>query len=1327
MSATSALKGYRTQFLYSLNRILFDFKKDYIFQPEGKFEDLDILDSNHNYIEIIQVKNKNESLVFSDLVSKKTSFFERAIKAIEHSPSVTIKLISFSTISEELTDLNKLEKKLKKKGYKDIVVKQILNNYKFEIFQESEIEIELLKKLKELSLFTDPKIALELLLYWLFIAGEKQESIISKELISKLEKIGKFTNEQLSFNNHFGNTIIPFSTKSILNDDIETYKEGFYYGISAKYEHILANLDVYRKDKLDAINDAFSRDNIVFIYGASGQGKSTLAYRYINDFTSNNTSYELKVSQNLKEVYETINSLEALSKGLDFPILLYIDIKPQDVYWNDILKELYGKKNLRFLITIRQEDWNKATLRADFKFSEIDLTFNKNEAEIIYNNLTQIKEDLKFIDFEESWYKFQKGGMLLEYVYLISQGDTLKSRLEGQVRRIEEKVSVTQSDELEILRYVCLADVFNSKISYKQLISKLNIKVPKLYIDYFEKEYLLQYSQDKEYLTGLHPIRSRLLCEILFDENSYVNINDYITNSLNLIDERDLQIYLLESFSRDFEIDVCLETFKNLKFKTWTGYAGVFNALIWKGMHDFIFDKNIVPISKLYDQLKEHWSYYVPFDFANNERKNGIFGILEGFFSEEKTQGIRDIQNEFTSKHIVYDYVKEWLKNESCIEAKIFDSLDLKSLGEINFWVYELKLNVEIVFNENDLINKLDHALSLKDFSILLFGLQLNEYNDISLAEIKNKFIHRLRRENNILVFNDGKDVECEFFYDPIEFDEKSNHSGDFLHSITMKIIDLLRFAFPDKEKYSTKGLGITFFGIEMPYDPTNKAIPIENIPNSYLVTHNAMVGNLYNFQFKPTDWNHYVLLLVEKRQKYIELTSILIQKFEEYFKDKDIVKFVTSLNDLKSKVSEIKSIPFPKNISDRWGYISDGSNLKFIEDTNNNKILDESITALKKYSKLRSYSNRFFNSLSGFFNTVDHHVISIMKIKLSLNNEEDYNPNPAFTNIKDSLKNCNLYHEEFVNLFSKFYDEKELEQIHIKENRNLEILFNCWHQFYFKRGNLNSKIIKQTNQNFTLVKNEINNRLITERKKTYRETGFLLNIYLNKKVENTLILTCEICSNELVTALLTAREFLQKTIKTNYTSVKSVYIDSNINKVVFIPFFSGKPINKTGIEIMKYNLHEEIEDAGTCFNPLFQINDDIIDFLNLEFWNATFPVVSNYERVLGDIAILNELQNQLKSIKSNCSNFDEIGSEILKNYEIKLQEFLGKRFVENKDLWEEIKINFNDESLHMEVSEILNKFLAEEFVETGQLQNVSTKFDSNYHPFVESLIKMKA
>lgn len=54
-------------------------------------------------------------------------------------------------------------------------------------------------------------------------------------------------------------------------------------GIDARPDHIRNNLDIYRKKWINNIKSAYKEKNVVLIRGASGQGKSTLAYRYLLD------------------------------------------------------------------------------------------------------------------------------------------------------------------------------------------------------------------------------------------------------------------------------------------------------------------------------------------------------------------------------------------------------------------------------------------------------------------------------------------------------------------------------------------------------------------------------------------------------------------------------------------------------------------------------------------------------------------------------------------------------------------------------------------------------------------------------------------------------------------------------------------------------------------------------------------------------------------------------------------------------------------------------------------------------------------------------------
>ena len=226
--AVNAIRGYRRQFLYSLYRLIKDKDCDYIFEPEGFFEDLDIKDHTGKYIETIQVKNTSGTLVFSDLFSKKDSFFKRARKAI-NSDAKIVKLVCFGELSDELKDasLLKIKKKLKKKGFKENQITDIANSYDFELVSEDEIQTWILSYIKKLGNFIDPVITLDLLLFWLYKVAEKRLPITTKEFVFQLNQIGKYISERIDFHKSFGSTIKPLETKVFSEERISQYKEGF--------------------------------------------------------------------------------------------------------------------------------------------------------------------------------------------------------------------------------------------------------------------------------------------------------------------------------------------------------------------------------------------------------------------------------------------------------------------------------------------------------------------------------------------------------------------------------------------------------------------------------------------------------------------------------------------------------------------------------------------------------------------------------------------------------------------------------------------------------------------------------------------------------------------------------------------------------------------------------------------------------------------------------------------------------------------------------------------------------------------------------------------
>lgn len=113
MAVPDTLRGFRTQFLYTMYRVLFDNNPERIYIPEGQ-EDLDIIEDSV-IVEVVQVKNLTVPLTYSHLHSSanSTSFFQRCQVVVTSNPNAKLKLASFGAISRQLRDPDRLTTALK--------------------------------------------------------------------------------------------------------------------------------------------------------------------------------------------------------------------------------------------------------------------------------------------------------------------------------------------------------------------------------------------------------------------------------------------------------------------------------------------------------------------------------------------------------------------------------------------------------------------------------------------------------------------------------------------------------------------------------------------------------------------------------------------------------------------------------------------------------------------------------------------------------------------------------------------------------------------------------------------------------------------------------------------------------------------------------------------------------------------------------------------------------------------------------------------------------------------------------------------------------------
>ncbi|HLV50345.1 MAG TPA: hypothetical protein VKY44_00145, partial [Flavobacterium sp.] len=279
MSAIATLRGYRTQFLYSLHYILSTLSDNLVFRLEGE-EDLDILNGNGQLLYAIQLKNLGKTITLSDILSDhKTSFIKRFLDKYSEATPI---LISYGEISPELKDWEKHKDTISEKEKKTLKKykitadewKLVKNKTQFTEINEEEIADEIEKLIKSNFPEVDPIPTIGFLLNWLQFIAEKQHPITTRDFYSKIQDFAMYITERIAVHNQYGVVLKPLHKVSTENTNQTLLEKEFYNATLTRYEHILLGLDVNREKYLETINDELKENNTIILKGASGQGKT---------------------------------------------------------------------------------------------------------------------------------------------------------------------------------------------------------------------------------------------------------------------------------------------------------------------------------------------------------------------------------------------------------------------------------------------------------------------------------------------------------------------------------------------------------------------------------------------------------------------------------------------------------------------------------------------------------------------------------------------------------------------------------------------------------------------------------------------------------------------------------------------------------------------------------------------------------------------------------------------------------------------------------------------------------------------------------------------
>jgi len=1281
--AISALRGYKVQFLYSLYRILSYKDSESEFHPEGQFEDLDIYNQDKEVSEIIQVKGYSNIITLSNILSnKENTFIRRALKAYQENKNPKIKLISFGEVNEDIKNLGKkdysqsLVKKLKSLHLNANEIKILQDNFEFEIVNEHTIKNEIVSTIEKWNSFADIRITFDLLLFWIYSAAEKQIFITPKVFKEQFDKICIFQRERISFNKTFNSHIQPLDN-DVSIEDTDRLKSDFYQGISATYKHILADVDVVRGDKLNLIKDKFNDSNIVFVHGASGQGKSTLAYRFLKEYCASTTVFELKhLPENITSIYDVVNSLEGISKGIKFPITIYIDVEPGNKEWINILSELASKKNFNFLVTIREEDWNSIEVGDKFSFSEIELTFEAKEAELIYDSLNDYNKDLKFVDFNNAWDYFGGNGPLLEFVYLITQNESLSAKLNSQINRIRRDTSDLCKEKVRLLRYIVLADCYGSKVKLKEFNQFLQPKIEIQYlIDLLQREYLIKISEDKSHIIGLHPVRSRIIKKLLFDNEIYLEC-DFALDSLLFITDNTVHNFLRNAFRYSSLLpDKLIKRLETFEPKSWQMYFLLFKSLLWKGIADYT-EKNINLLNDIYADYDKGWVTVVNFDFAN-VIEGGSMMENANIFTEEQRQYAKSINQKFSDKKEVFSYCTNWLKTLNSIDIIPQGKEEWNSFGLFLFWLNHFNHKPAIVkFNEF----RFEEDLSLQPLEVIAHTLYaLKKYNNQSFEYVRiteKIFLQKLSEQYNIISIDQtDNDISFYYLFDIIDENFETEES-DFMNAKSMEIIDLLRFSFPDKEYYNSKGVGHQLSFLPSDYDSTIKKIPQKNLPYKPLVEINSTYIGLFDFTKRPNSWQSYVNEVINRRLLLINVLSKMTKAFNLYHKQKHLKPLAEYVQDYSENYNQLiknKSFPnLPQNIIDEWGEHGEGSakRVKSNFDSPESFIKKEELKqmlAIKKYSVFIGLYRDFDSAVENFLWQSAESIFRKIKmfLKEDISTMSDNSRVSLVGNLFKSFEIVTEFQKEFRIHFAKFVEPTLLKKIEKEEIENIYILCFLYRQFIYSNSfisgnasNIAVTRLKETELNIT-------KRISNELKQIAKELAISIKIKFNEKAHHCVVFVDYDNTIESFQLLESIYNKLYDSIEQpDYTSIKYLLLNTKFPVFNIVLLVSGKTINSTWYEFKTYNLREKKIEELEQFNLVPQkIPVEFLEKYSIESWNNELKEFENLDKLLESTSIAFQLAFHFSQLKFfEDKTLDDYNENILKQHVNKI----GNLFQEN-------------------------------------------------------------
>lgn len=512
--ASSAWEGFQRQTAYICSRIASCSDADYY--PET-VEDLAVVHLDKS-LELVQVKSVSDDFSLSKLEpEKEDSFFAHVFHFHRIGVAVIPRVVVFGRLGPEMAGFvageasakASIKKKLEKR-YPEEFVSFVLASLKIETCDEGKLRNDVIAFLEE---SFEASVAPDFLSKELAIKVEdssrSRQAINGGWLSAAARQIAQKAAALRGYAAQYGIKLNPLSEMAS-NPLSPEEKEGYRLGESARLSHILSGFDVARPRLDDAIERAFHQSNVVLVHGSSGQGKSTACYRYLYG-KGLFWSFEVSGSIDEKDALDIAACLRGLSKEKEGPVYAYID-GAVGRGWPLLAREIRkSAPNVCLLVSIREEDLN-ASLSGEWEIgcASVRVELTEQDARELFEFFAS---GAPFPSFDESWRSFGGNGPLMEYVFSLTQGSSLRSMLRGQVLSV---ASVASDDQMLCLYLASVLGAEGVSSSVRSLKEATRCAGLARFLSRINEEHLVRLSSAGQ-LAPLHPFRSMIIAELLED------------------------------------------------------------------------------------------------------------------------------------------------------------------------------------------------------------------------------------------------------------------------------------------------------------------------------------------------------------------------------------------------------------------------------------------------------------------------------------------------------------------------------------------------------------------------------------------------------------------------------------------------------------------------------------------------------------------------------------------------------------------------------------------------------------------------------------------